>query len=264
MAGLGRRAAAAALLLAAMAAAPGALRAQQPPQPGPEMRSPPAAMLRPGVGAVDPRRQVDHTAEPWRGLGRVQTELGGRCTGALVAPDMVLTAAHCLVAPRSDRLVRPGTVHFLLGYHLGDYAAHARVASFTVGPGFRAAPLGPAGADWALLRLERPVGTPADVLPLLPEPPRAGGAVMLGGYQRDRPEAILADSTCRVLGPARGAGGDGLLLHDCAGTRGASGAPVLARGADGRWGIAGVAVGIASGTALGAAVPAATVARALR
>ena len=58
---------------------------------------------------------------------------------------------------------------------------------------------------------------------------------MLGGYQQDRPEALLADTACSVLGLRRDSAGQPMLIHDCAGTRGSSGAPVLAQGPDGGW-----------------------------
>jgi protease YdgD len=217
-------------------------------------------VLRPGIGAEDPRRPVDVRADPWRALGRVQLEVGGRCTGVLVGPRTVLTAAHCLFGPRSRRLVRPGTVHFLLGYHLGGWTARARVTAFTIGEGFRlerdSPHGGPLGADWALLTLDAPLGDGGRALRLRREPPPPGTGLMLAGYQQDRPEALLADTGCRALGLRRGAQGLPLLAHGCAGTRGASGAPLLARGPDGAWEVVGVASAAAGDSARGVAVPA--------
>ena len=131
------------LLATALAAAP--------PAAAHDFRSMPRGALRPGVGPEDPRRPVDVRAEPWRALGRVQLEVGGRCTGVLVGPRTVLTAAHCLFGPRSRQVVRPGTVHFLLGYHMGEWTARARVTAIAMGEGLqldRDIPFdGPLGAD---------------------------------------------------------------------------------------------------------------------
>ncbi|MFT8246899.1 trypsin-like serine peptidase [Roseomonas sp. BN140053] len=213
---------------------------------------------RPGIGAQDPRRVVDGAAAPWNALGRVQTELGSRCTGTLVAPQRVLTAAHCLVAAGTGGLVRPGSVHFLLGYRQGSWTAHARVTGYAIGPGFQAQARGPAGADWALLTLDAPVGPAQQALPLLRAPPAPGTPLLLGGYQQDRPEVLLADGTCHALGLMQH-GGLPLLAHDCAGTRGSSGAPLLVRRPEGGWAVVGVAVTAARGGGLGLAVPGAAV-----
>ncbi len=151
--------------------------------------------------------------------------------------------------------MQPGSVHFLLGYDLGRWVATARVRSFTRGPDY--VPLrGPVGADWAVLTLEHPIGTPDRILPLLRDAPAPRTPVMLGGYQRDRPEVLMADTGCRVIGLQRGTGGLPSLLHDCAGSRGASGAPLLARLPDGTgWGVVGVISATARDVALGHAVP---------
>ncbi|MCO6414681.1 trypsin-like serine protease [Siccirubricoccus sp. KC 17139] len=216
--------------------------------------------LLPGVGPQDPRQPVDVAARPWRGLGRVQRETGGFCTGALVGAREVLTAAHCLVSPRSRQLLRPSSMHFLLGYERGAYVAHARVAAFRVAPGFSPQNSGPASLDWAVLVLEAPLGPADRILPLMRELPPPRTPLMLGGYQQDRPEVLLADAACRAIGRVSQPGGGALLLHDCAGTRGVSGAPVLAQGPDGAWQVAGIASRVGMQVALGAAVPAASVA----
>jgi Trypsin len=49
-----------------------------------------------GIEGDDNRTAIETEEWPWTALGRINREIGGHCTGALVAPDLVLTAAHCL------------------------------------------------------------------------------------------------------------------------------------------------------------------------
>lgn len=172
----------------------------------------------------------------------------------MIGPRTVLTAAHCLRA-RGDRgFVRPSSVRMLLGYHRGEWVAEARGAAIRIGPDYAEGQRAP-GADWALVTLERDIAPPDRLLRLLAEPPPPGTRLMLAGYQQDRPEVLLADTRCAATGFATDPAGHVLLAHGCAGTRGASGAPLLAQGPDGRWAVAGIAVAVtATGGARGYAV----------
>ncbi|MGI4748734.1 MAG: trypsin-like serine peptidase [Janthinobacterium lividum] len=211
--------------------------------------------LRPGVGAVDRRMPVDVNAMPWSSLVRVQTELGERCTGFLVSPQVVVTAAHCLFLPRVRRFIQPSSVHVLRAYRNGQYAAHAMVVRFTVPPSYQ--PLDEtrtAGADRAVLVLDRRLLPESETLPEAPVPAVLPAPILLGGYGQDRNEVAIADRTCRLVGQAGDGEGRPLLVHDCEATRGTSGAPLLWRRPDGRWAAIGIQIEAASGAG-GRAVP---------
>lgn len=217
--------------------------------------SPPSCC--PASATLPARRPVSVAEPPWSALVRVQVPGVSRCTGFLVAADRVVTAAHCLWGQRTQRMVPAESVHVLTGYDHGHYRAHSVVASFRTGPAYR--PRAGAGQDddVAVLTLAKPIGTV--VLPWATHI-QPGEAAMLGGYEQDRAETLLADTDCRLMsGTDGGGGGRPLIAHACAATRGTSGAPLLVRGADGGWAVAGVNVAAAIGDVGGLAVPASTV-----
>ena len=181
-----------------------------------------AAAPLPGVGRRDGRRVVDAAATPWAALARLQVPGTSRCTAVLLTPRLVLTAAHCLWSAHLRRFVPPDMVHVLRRYDRGAYAGHSIAASWRIAP----------GKDVAAVTLSRPLRGPTLRLAPLPAP---GTPAMLGGYNQDRNEVIEADTGCHILAD------DGALLrHDCEGTFGTSGAPLLVRGTDGAWQVAGI------------------------
>jgi protease YdgD len=218
----------------------------------------------PGIGREASRVPVDVTTLPWRGVGVLQTELGSHCTGALIGPRTVLTAAHCLLSPRSLGYVQPGSIHFLVGYSRGEYAGHSRAATYVTGHSDALDTEGrhlasPPDADWAVITLVSFLGTPDRILPVLRRPPPPGASLALGGYEQDRLHAMVADITCSLLGVARDAAGHTMLAHTCAGTRGASGGPLLAHASDGTWAVIGIVSTAKVGSAGGYAVPVAAI-----
>lgn len=216
----------------------------------------PNAAILPGIGRTDERQPVNPLEFPWRAIGRVQNALGGRCTGFVVAPAIVLTAAHCLYRQRTRLIVQPRLIHFLLAADHGAATAIAVVADFTVAPGYDPFHEGDtAGSDWAVLRLASPLHMVGHVLRLAPSVPRPGTPAALGGYSKDHIEIIEADLHCLIAEEIDDAHRQPLIHHSCEGTEGTSGAPLLVRAANGEWLVAGIQIGAVVNHAGGIAVP---------
>lgn len=190
---------------------------------------------------ADRRVPVDPNQPPWDAVAKVQTNIGGHCTGVLIAPSVVVTAAHCLYNPRTRSLLRPVSLHVLFGYERAQYRWHRLVARITVGAGFDGTAGRSQPGDWARLDLAEAV--PVSPLPLFDGAVASGMAVALAGYNQDRAQLLMADLDCRVLHVAPLPDGASFLTHDCEGTRGTSGGPLLTR-RDGGWAV--VAINIAA------------------
>jgi protease YdgD len=212
----------------------------------------------PGLGPHEARVAVDGNAAPWAAVVRVQVPGISRCTGFLIGPQTAVTAAHCLYGRSLGHFVPPSSVHVLLGYANGDYAQHAVASSFQVGGGYApAAPPGQ-GTDVVVITLAKAMGGSDDILALADGPAPRGARLMAGGFSQDHAERLQADVSCTALGYRPGPSGP-VLVHDCAGTRGTSGGPVLMQAPGKAWRVAGVQVAGNVDDAGGVAVPAAAI-----
>jgi protease YdgD len=184
-----------------------------------------------GIEGADNRVPADSKLWPWMAIGRLNRQIGGHCTAALIGARQVLTAAHCLYNLSTQRWVLPEEVHFVAGYQRGSYAAHSVATRFTIAPGYdpkRRTELSEMARDWAIIQLAQPI----EVKPIalskraLPAVMAAAksGEMNVAGYALDFGEQLMRDKGCQLLGEATEFK---LLVHRCDVTFGVSGAPLL-------------------------------------
>jgi protease YdgD len=161
----------------------------------------------------------------WEQVGRVDIKNGGFCTGALIAADLVLTAAHCVV--ESDGApIDAGRITFRAGFSYGSTLAESAILRTVVDKGYRniePAPPEVIERDVALLQLADPIPS-AIISPFAVARPGNGDEVSVVSYAEGREEALSWQRLCRVLGRQ-----EALIAVDCDVSFGSSGAPVLDR-----------------------------------
>ncbi|WP_420005883.1 trypsin-like serine peptidase [Arenibacterium sp. LLYu02] len=161
----------------------------------------------------------------WEAVGRLDRKGVGFCTGALIAPDLVLTAAHCLYDKKTLQPIDPTTVEFLAGWRNGRASAYRAVKRAVVHPSYvYDGTLSPNRVrnDIALLQLQRPIRN-TTVTPFETDArPAKGARVGVVSYAHDRSEAPSLQEVCSVM-----ARQEGVLILSCDVDFGASGAPVF-------------------------------------
>ena len=189
-----------------------------------------------------PRMVTEAEAVQWNGVGRLNIAGNRHCTATLIAPDQVITAAHCLFHPVTHQRAAPREMRFVAGFRQGRYAALVDVQASAILPVYvfagQPADLTAISSDIALLHLSRPV-LPTEAVPLTVQDwPAVPPVVDIVGYGRDRPQIASIRQGCTALRQVAGA-----YLMDCAVVPGLSGAPVVVTGGQGVVAVVSASVG---------------------
>ncbi|MEE9388494.1 MAG: trypsin-like peptidase domain-containing protein [Paracoccaceae bacterium] len=162
----------------------------------------------------------------WEGVGLLDIAGRATCTGVMIRPDLVLTAAHCLFDSNTGRLTQPHLVEFRAGWRDGKSIA-LRMGKAAIIHSQYVTSGRPTGDkvrnDVALLQLATPIqATHAN-------PFRSDGGVRPGqkvsvvSYGAGRNDAPSRQKACDVLDTS-----EGLVVMSCDVVPGSSGAPVFA------------------------------------
>lgn len=189
-----------------------------------------AIVIAPAAGlAADARlRQLDtmDAGREWQAVGRLDINGTGFCTGALIAPDLVLTAAHCLYDKVTKSRINHEEIEFRAGWRHGAASAYRMVRRAVVHPKYRydgSVSSERVRHDVALLELQRPIqNTTVKPFETTTQRPQGGEQVGVVSYAHNRSEAPALQEVCGIIGSQQG-----VLVMSCDVDFGSSGAPIF-------------------------------------
>src|SRR5262245_56010232 len=171
--------------------------------------------LQPGIIGDDNRVAVGSDAPPWNSIGHVNIDSYSRvikCSGILVAPNVVITAAHCVIDPRTHSAFPAHRIHFLQNVLGSRIAGHAKAKCLRFPSNYQASSddvqdllpkrqdsLQLLARDVVAIVLSYPLAV--DPMPLLDTQDVSPGLGLVhASYPADRRYRLMADLQCHLVG----------------------------------------------------------------
>ena len=175
--------------------------------------------------------QTMNDSKGWEAVGKLILGDRGFCTGALISPQLVLTAAHCLFDKETGARLKPEEIKFLAGWQNGRAEAYRGVTQAVAHPDYAYGgedALDRVSDDVALIELDQPILLPGVKPFAVGAAPVAGEDVGVVSYAQERADAPSLQRDCKVMDKQ-----EGILVMTCDVDFGSSGAPVFRIGPNG-------------------------------
>lgn len=172
---------------------------------------------------------VDATKAPWNVVGKLRVEGVQSCSAALVAPNLILTAGHCIYDRANKSFYAPAKLHFFAGLQGNKLLAQSQAKAYTVAT--KTLPEGEFDenallSDWAIVELVYPIGCMLGYMKVTAPLEHLPEKLIAVGYPQSDASQLHAEDHCEyALEPKAGSM---LRLKNCAVEHGDSGGPLLA------------------------------------